>query len=523
MDSVDDALTENRRLRRAMRDLVALSTLPAVWFGLPTDGIARGLAKVLLDTLSLELVYMRVPGQGAPLEVLHSRTRRDAVVADVLDVLQRALAVPEGVATASLFDAPVHLCVTRFGFGDESGALVTASRDPKFPTETDRLLLGVGANQTAIVLQRRRAEDRIRKMADDLAEADRRKNEFLATLAHELRNPLAPIRTGLQLLQRGDNDPQTRAVMERQLEHLVRLVDDLMDVSRITSGKIELRRQHIPLSIVVEAALDSCRSLLDQRRHTVTVELPPQIVWVDADLTRFAQVLTNVINNAGKYSEPGGHIRLRAEQHGSTLVISVQDTGIGIAAEHLSGIFDMFSQVDRSLDKAQGGLGIGLALVKRLVELHGGTVEARSAGVGKGAEVLLRLPVIVDAPAPRIANSQPGNASQAPLRILVVDDNVDGADLLAELLEAMGNEARVAYDGEQALAVDGDFRPDVVLLDLGLPGIDGFEVARRLPPGPAIVLVSSRDARDIGPLEHPVKGFIAKGDLSGEALREVLT
>jgi CheY-like chemotaxis protein len=212
----------------------------------------------------------------------------------------------------------------------------------------------------------------------------------------------------------------------------------------------------------------------------VTVELPAQMVWVDADLTRFAQVLANVLSNAAKYSEPGGHIRLRAERDGSTLVVSVKDTGIGIAPEHLPGIFEMFSQVDRSLDKSQGGLGIGLALVKRLVELHGGTVEARSEGVGKGAELLLQLPIVVDAPAPRVADAQPGNASRGPLRILVVDDNVDGADLLAQMLEAMGNQTRVAYDGEQALAAVGEFRPDVVLLDLGLPKLNGYDVCRQI-------------------------------------------
>jgi PAS domain S-box-containing protein len=864
---VNAVLEENRRLRRTMRDLVALSTLPAVWFGLPVDGIARGLADVLLNTLSLDLVYIRLsPLRGETTEVVRTR-QRNVGVDDVRGLLDEALsaeAAAQPTVVSKFFnDESLYLTVTRFGVGEEHGVLVTGSRNPKFPTETDRLLLGVGANQTAIVLQRRRAEDQThdqrerllvtlasigdavlttdtvgrvtflnpvaesltgwalqeamgqpitvvfnivnestrepaenpvgkvlrdgktiglanhtvliakdgtqrpiddsaapirgkggetvgcvlvfrdisekkraeaeirqageqartilesitdafiavdqdwrftyvnqqaerllarsaddllgkvmwteypglagsefervyraaregiagavtsyfpdrerwyevhaypapngiavyfrdateqkqaderlreaeaqframadnipqlswmaapdgslfwfnrrwyeytgttfeqvcgdgwqsvvdlddlprvrdsfircirsgqpwedtfalrrhdgamrwhlsrampitnedgivlrwfgsntditeqRKMAAELAEADRRKNEFLATLAHELRNPLAPIRTGLQVLEAHDIDEhavaRARTMMNRQLSHLVRLVDDLMDVSRITSGKIELRKEPVQLAVVVHSAIETSRPLIEQMAHKLDIVLPEQPIVLNADLTRLAQVFMNLLNNAAKYSDAGGHIQLIAERSGTDLVASVKDNGIGIAPEHLPHIFDMFSQVDRSLEKSQGGLGIGLTLVRRLVELHGGTIEARSSGLNMGSEFVVRLPIVTDAftAEPAVAKTEVSLASS--LRILVVDDNQDGADLLADMLESMGNEIRVAYDGEEAVVATAEFRPDVVLLDLGLPKLNGYEACRRIraqPGGKQMIMIA---------------------------------
>jgi PAS domain S-box-containing protein len=364
------------------------------------------------------------------------------------------------------------------------------SRALPIKDEAGRVLRWFGTN-TDITEQR--------KLAADLADADRRKNEFLATLAHELRNPLAPIRTGLQVLRLAGQDPnaieQTRAMIDRQVGQMVRLVDDLMDVSRISTGKIELRKDRVPLSVVVNSAVETSRPLIEQMGHALTVSLPKEPVIIDADLTRLAQVFLNLLNNAAKYSDRGGHIRLTAERHGSGLVVSVRDTGIGIPAEHLPQVFDMFSQVERSLEKSQGGLGIGLTLVKRLVEMHGGSVEARSAGLNRGSEFVVRLPVAVQASQTDSAGAR-NDASTAPkssLRILIVDDNRDGADTLAMMLEIVGNHIRTAYDGEEALAATAEFKPDVILLDIGLPKLTGYEACRRIreqPGGKQLLIIA---------------------------------
>ena len=753
MHGSEDVVEENRRLRRTMRDLVALSALPAVWIGLPPAGIVRGLADVLLATLSLDLVYIRLTSMtGTTTEVVRTTPRRGA-----LDVEQvRALLDP--VLTSDATTAPLvipdfleagslYLAVTRFGVSEEQGVLVTGCRNAEFPTERDRLLLGVGANQTAIVLQRRRAEhetheqrerllvtlgsigdavlttdtegrvtflnpvaesltgwsrddamgqpiaavfeivnedsgeptenpigkvlqhgkivglanhtvliardgtrrpiddsaapirnkdgeivgcvlvfrdisekkraeaelrqaeaqframaDNIpqlswmaspdgsifwfnrrwydytgatfeqmrgdgwhsvvgpaelplvletftrlvasgepwedtfslrrhdgqlrwhlsrampiknedgvvlrwfgtntditeqRKMAAELAATDRRKNEFLATLAHELRNPLAPIRTGLQVLKRSGNNAQAVEhvcnMMDRQLSQMVRLVDDLMDVSRITSGKIELRREHVQLTAVVHSAIETSRPLIEEMGHELTVALPEQPILLHADLTRLAQVFMNLLNNAAKYSERGSRIQLTAERHGADVVVSVKDNGIGIAPDDLATIFEMFSQVEHSLERAQGGLGIGLTLVKRLVELHGGSVDARSAGPHRGAEFVVRLPIVMEAFGPKTAIPDDERPRRSSFRILVVDDNQDGAEILAMMLEAMGNETRVAHDGEEAVAATVEFRPDVILLDIGLPKLNGYEVCRRIraqPGGKDLIIIA---------------------------------
>jgi PAS domain S-box-containing protein len=338
------------------------------------------------------------------------------------------------------------------------------------------------------------------RLVDDLREADRRKDEFLATLAHELRNPLAPIRNALQILRlAGNSGPimeQARTMMERQLMQLVRLVDDLLDVSRITRGRVELRKERVELAAVVQSAVETSRPLIEAAGHELMVTLAPEPIHLDADLTRLAQVFSNLLNNAAKYTEQGGHIWLTAERHGGEVVLKVRDTGLGISADMLLKIFEMFTQVDRSLERSRGGLGIGLTLVKRLVEMHGGSVEARSEGPGKGSEFTVRLPVAMasasHAPQPPKGEGEKTPAP-APRRILVVDDNKDAADSLSMMLSLAGMEARTAYDGLEAVAAAAAFHPDVVLLDIGLPKLNGYEAARRIreqPWGKDMVLVA---------------------------------
>jgi len=352
---------------------------------------------------------------------------------------------------------------------------------------------------TAIdITERKRVEEQLRQLAADLSEANRKKDEFLATLAHELRNPLAPIRNGLLLMKLAGDDAEaverSRSMMERQIEQMVRLVDDLMDISRISQGKLELRKEHVPLGAVIASAVETTRPLIEQMGHELTVTLPKQPFIVDADMTRLAQVFMNLLNNSAKYSERGGHIWLTVERQGSDVVVSVRDTGIGIPADNLTSIFDMFSQVDRSLEKSQGGLGIGLSLVKRLVEMHGGRIEAKSDGPGRGSEFVVRLPVDVEASRPQAADKQAEPADlKSSLRILIVDDNQDGADSLAMVLKMMGNDARTAYDGKEGVELAEEFRPEVVLFDIGMPKLNGYEACRLIrkqPWGRKVIVIA---------------------------------
>jgi signal transduction histidine kinase/DNA-binding response OmpR family regulator len=330
------------------------------------------------------------------------------------------------------------------------------------------------------------AYERLR-LIDQLREADQRKDEFLATLAHELRNPLAPIRNGLQIMKlspAGSAIAPVREIMERQMEQLVRLVDDLLDLSRITRGKIELRREPLDLAAVIDEALEVSRPLVEAARHELTVTLPPEPLRVEGDLTRLAQVVSNLVNNAAKYTPEGGHIAVGVIREGDTAVLQVSDDGIGIPADMLSRVWEIFAQVDHHLERAQGGLGIGLSLVKRLVEMHGGRVEAKSAGPGRGSCFSVRLPLAPKQAKPHErnghSNGEQTDGKPGQLRILVVDDNVDGARSLAMLLRLGGNEVRVAHDGPSALEAAAEFRPSAVLLDIGLPGMNGYEVARRM-------------------------------------------
>lgn len=330
-----------------------------------------------------------------------------------------------------------------------------------------------------------------RKVAENaLREADRRKDEFLATLSHELRNPLAPLRNGMELLRDTLDDPAERTLVldlvDRQFGQMVRLIDDLMDTSRINQGKLQLQRKRVSLRRVLDDAAEAVRPALEARSHAFRLEAPSSAVVIDVDHARLVQVVGNLLTNAVKYTEPGGRVHLDARVEGLDVVLAVSDTGIGIPPEAQSGLFEMFSQVHGPIDRTQGGLGIGLNLVKRLVELHEGTVTVHSEGLGHGARFTVRLPVVVKSPP---AENQPTSAPRrqvADHRVLVVDDNMDGAVTLAMLLAGAGCTTRTAFDGEMALQLAADFVPRVVLLDIGLPKLNGYEVARRLRNMPAL-------------------------------------
>jgi PAS domain S-box-containing protein len=344
------------------------------------------------------------------------------------------------------------------------------------------------ATITRDITAQKRAEDELRRVAADLSEADHRKSEFLATLAHELRNPLAPIRTGLDLLRMAPRDPdaaaRVHAMMDRQLGHLIHLVDDLLDIARITRGKIELKKEEVDLKAIVQMAVETSAALIESHGHRLEVDVPAEPLPLLADVTRMVQVLSNLLNNAAKYTPSGGRLALGAWREDGHAVVAVSDSGIGIPPEAIGSVFEMFTQVRGSLDRAQGGLGIGLSLVRRLVELHGGRVNAFSAGRGRGSTFTVRLPLHPGSPHARAAAADAGDGTEprppAPLRVLVVDDNADAADSLVALLEVLGHTTWVARDGPQGLHVALDVRPDLVLLDIGLPGMSGYEVARAI-------------------------------------------
>ena len=332
------------------------------------------------------------------------------------------------------------------------------------------------------VTQRKRMEDDLRRLAMDLSVADRRKNEFLATLAHELRNPLAPMSNMLEVLKRSDGDTEilkrAHDTIERQLGQMVRLVDDLLDLNRITHDRLELRRSEVELSSVIQQAVEVARPLIDAAGHKLTVDLPREPIYLNADRARLAQLFGNLLNNSSKYTRPKGTISLSAKRIDGEVAVTVKDNGAGIPQDKLDSIFEMFMQVDRTSEQSQAGLGIGLTLVKRLTQMHGGSIEARSAGEGQGSEFVVRLPIL----SKQAVSSQPETSIDSPAerRILIVDDNRDSADSLAMLLEITGNKTYMAYDGVEAVEAIEKYRPEVVLLDIGLPKLDGHEVCRRV-------------------------------------------
>ncbi len=336
----------------------------------------------------------------------------------------------------------------------------------------------------------KQSEERLRQLAADLSESNRRKDEFLATLAHELRNPLAPIRNGLQIIRLardgGTAAEEARAMMERQLGNMVRLVDDLLDVSRISRGKLELRKERVELTAVLNNAVETSLPAVEHGGHELTISVPPDPIFVDADVLRLGQVFANLLNNAAKYSERGSRILLSAKRQAGEIAVSIKDSGVGIPREMLPKIFELFTQVDRSLERSQGGLGIGLTLVKRLVEMHGGTVEARSEGHGMGSEFVVRLPLQLSAAQEVTASTALDDPARPTRRrrLLVADDNLDSASSMATMLRVMGYEVVTANDGLQAVETAATFRPDVILMDIGMPKLNGLEACRRIREQP---------------------------------------
>jgi CheY-like chemotaxis protein/nitrogen-specific signal transduction histidine kinase len=328
---------------------------------------------------------------------------------------------------------------------------------------------------------------RLKQTEDALREADRRKDEFLATLAHELRNPLAPIQHAVRILDTEASDSRqrqwARQVIARQTQRMALLLDDLLDVSRITSGRLDLKKDYLRLDALVATAIETARPLIDAKQHRLEVELPPAPLELEVDPLRLSQALSNLLTNAAKYTDPGGEIRLTAALHAQELHLSVKDNGIGISAKAISQVFEMFSQVESAIDRAEGGLGIGLALVRGLVALHGGTVQAVSAGLGRGSEFTIRLPrevVSARARAPECAQALASGATPVHCKVLVADDNHDAAQTLAFVLNLSGYEVCVAHSGQQALTIGARERPKVAILDIGMPDMTGYETARRM-------------------------------------------
>ena len=366
------------------------------------------------------------------------------------------------------------------GRGRLVGMLSTHWATRHEPMDRELRNLDILARLTADLIEQRLAEQELR-------EADRRKDEFLATLAHELRNPLAPVRTGIHLLRVGPADPALHRritdTMERQITHIVRLVDDLLELSRVSLGRIELQKQVVTLTSLVRRGVETMGPVIEAAGHRLAINLPAEPVWLDVDPVRLSQVIGNLLNNAAKYTESRGAITLEGAVSGDCVSVSVRDTGAGIPAEMLPRVFDLFTQVDRTLGHAQGGLGIGLALVKHLVEMHGGGVEAHSDGPGRGSEFVIRLPIVS---APRAEHAHSGGRADTSSRAatgqrcLVCDDNRDAADMLTMVLQLMGADVRTTYDGGTVLAQARAWRPSVVFLDLGMPGLDGYAVAAQI-------------------------------------------
>jgi PAS domain S-box-containing protein len=328
-----------------------------------------------------------------------------------------------------------------------------------------------------------------KELQERLREADRRKDEFLATLAHELRNPLAPIQSALHALKLSPKDAvrdRMQGIMQRQMQQLVRLIDDLLDVSRISRGKLTLRRQRVTLSQVIAVAVETVRPLLEQAGHTLHIELGESDHTLHGDPQRLSQVFANLLNNACKYTEPGGSLWLAAAAEDGELRVSLRDNGIGLSPEHLQSVFELFAQVDISLERSRGGLGIGLTLVRQLVEMHGGSVSACSGGTGLGSEFTVTLPLVepVDASQPKVQDLAQATPGDVRLRVLVVDDNRDGADTLALSVDTLGHEVLAVYDPFEALAQSGEFAPDLAFFDVGMPGLNGYELARRFREQP---------------------------------------
>jgi signal transduction histidine kinase len=477
-------------LGAGIASLTSLLALPALWSGREAPAIVRTLFEALDSVLPVEVgVLVREPGDKAVVQVWTGGRLLDPAELDGWDAFVRLCREQsESAFEAASPRGRLHVARARMGFGSVETSLWVGSRQADFPDAMHRTFLAAAANLAATGLAAARLD------ADRLA-ADRAKDEFLAMLAHELRNPLAPISNALNLLHI-KNQPEIayeREVIARQVKHLSRLVDDLLDIARVARGKVELQQGPVDLAHIVSEAVETAQPLIDLGGHSLSIDLPRESPLVYGDRERLKQVVANLLTNAAKYTEPGGRIALLVSRAGGRARIVVRDNGIGIEPELLPRVFDLFTQGQTSPDRAKGGLGIGLALVKSLVELHGGTVRVHSAGARRGAEFTVELPLLApDGRAQPAAAAQPAQATPRE-RVLVVDDNRDAASSMARLLATLGHEVHVASNGEQALDLARRHAPSVALLDIGLPGMDGYELAaqlRELPGSPRLVAVT---------------------------------
>lgn len=467
-------------LRTCLRDLLTLLALPPLFRERSLSAVLTVLIEALEASLPIDFACIRFDSGAAPAQAV--RIQRGSVSSDAAE-WQAAIAECTSCDAPTL-DSPVgtlRLAYAPLGYRGTRGRLVVASREEGFPTPTHSVLLRAAASLVDAGL------DTARVLAER-EEALRAKDEFLAMLGHELRNPLAPIETALQIMRlRGDGPfEREHSVIQRQVSHLTRLVDDLLDVSRVTRGKIDLKKEPVEMAELVARAIEMTSPLFDERRQALDADVPQHGLMVHADPFRLAQVVANLLTNAAKYTEPGGHITVHAARCGDEIVLEVRDTGIGISAELLPRVFELFVQERQSLERSNGGLGLGLAIARSLVTLHGGSVAAHSDGRGQGSAFEIRLPAMGSVgSAVRQGQELPVRlAPPAPtpsgLRVLIVDDNVDAAEMLAEALGMRGCLTRVAYDGPGALRVYQEFQPTLALLDIGLPGMDGYELAGHL-------------------------------------------
>ncbi|HEX2541058.1 MAG TPA: ATP-binding protein [Caldimonas sp.] len=455
----------------------------------PLPELTAGSARFEGDRLEL---MQRIEKNGEFLGTVFLRARHDigARIVDYLWIL--ALAGGAGLLVAALIFRQLHPAITRpiLAMADVSRRVIE-NRDYELRvTERSDDEVGVLVDAFNNMLRDLSAEMRERHSAEEaLRAADKRKDEFLATLAHELRNPLAPLATALAILKRADDNPKvresTRAMMERQLAQMVRLIDDLLEVSRITRGKLELRREPVEVVAAVQAALEAAEPALQAKQHRLDAILPSTPIWVHADSARLTQVFVNLLHNAAKYTPAGGRVEVGVHQEGANVVVRVRDDGMGIDPSEQESIFGMFVQLDTSLGRGMAGLGVGLTIARQLVQMHGGTIAVESAGRGRGSTFQVVLPTIAS---PAEAAATPGArpaATGAPRRVLVADDNVDFANSLANLFRLEGHAVRVAHDGQAAVAAVADFVPDVAFLDIGMPGLSGYDVAAQLRAGEA--------------------------------------
>jgi signal transduction histidine kinase/ActR/RegA family two-component response regulator len=448
---------------------------------------AAAVQPAAFETLCRQFTFP--PGIGLPGRVWASV--KPAWIPDVnLDdnFPRKPVALEEGFRGAFGFPVQVN--------NEVLGIVEFFSHEVREPDDDLLEMVATVGGQIGLFIQRRRAEEQLRNQNEELAAAARQKDEFLAMLAHELRNPLAPIRNSLHIMKTPGASAEAiehaQHVSERQVQHLVRLVDDLLDASRIMRGRIELRKETLELAGVIARGIETAQPMIDAQGQELVVSLPQESVWLHADPTRLSQVVSNLLHNAAKFSQPGGRIWLTALEQNNMAVISIRDEGVGIRGDLLPQIFDLFIQGDPSLERTRSGLGIGLTLVRKLVEMHGGTVTARSEGPGKGSEFIVSLPGVQARPA-AATPSGPQVSTLERRRVLVVDDNLDAAESIAMLLRIWGQEVRVAHNGPEALGLAEQYQPQVVLLDIGLPGMNGYEVARhvrRLPQQNQTMLIA---------------------------------